>query len=419
MTKKKIKVLTISDIPLGTSGVGLQTRNFISSLLETGEFQVVSLGGSIKHESYQPIRTKEYGDDFIVYPVNGFGDEGTIRSILRNERPDIMWIMTDPRFFEWLWSMEDEIRSLVPLVYYHVWDNFPNPDFNKPWYDSNDKIVAISKVTRDAVNAVSPDVDCEYLPHSVDAEVFKPLEPDIIAKMRSDNFGESKGKFVFFWNNRNAKRKLAATLIYWFSKFLEKVGKDKAVLLMHTAPNDPNGPNLEASLVKFGLDNGEVLFSTGRLPDPDMAAMYNMADCTINISDAEGFGLATLESLACGTPIIVNMTGGLQEQVTDGKKWFGIGLEPVSKAIVGSQNVPYIFEDRVSEEQVVTALEEMYNCSKGKIKKMGNAGRRHFLKNYSWEKFQKRWPKIMKEVHEKCGSWETRKNHERWSLKEV
>ena len=119
MTKKKIKVLTISDMPLGTSGVGLQTRNFIQSLLETGEFQVVSLGGSIKHEKYDPIKTKEYGDDFIVYPVNGFGDEGTIRSILRNERPDILWIMTDPRFFEWLWSMEDEIRSLVPLVYYH------------------------------------------------------------------------------------------------------------------------------------------------------------------------------------------------------------------------------------------------------------------------------------------------------------
>ena len=46
-----------------------------------------------------------------------------------------------------------------------------------------------------------------------------------------------------------------------------------------------------------------------------MGAFYNIADVTINISDAEGFGLATLESLSCGTPIIANMTGGLQEQV--------------------------------------------------------------------------------------------------------
>ena len=38
--------------------------------------------------------------------------------------------------------------------------------------------------------------------------------------------------------------------------------------------------------------------------------------CTVGISDAEGFGLSTFESLACETPIVVTMTGGLQEQVT-------------------------------------------------------------------------------------------------------
>ena len=122
MSKKKIKILTVSDIPLGMSGVGIQTRNFIQSLLATGDFKIISLGGSIKHKNYQPIKTEEYGDDFVVFPVDGFGNEGILRSILRNEKPDIMWIMTDPRFFEWVWSMEDEIRSLVPLVYYHVWD---------------------------------------------------------------------------------------------------------------------------------------------------------------------------------------------------------------------------------------------------------------------------------------------------------
>tara|TARA_R100000008_G_scaffold1821_2_gene1463 strand:- start:11577 stop:12836 length:1260 start_codon:yes stop_codon:yes gene_type:complete len=419
MKKEKIKVLTISDIPLGTSGVGLQTKNFIQSLLNTGEFKVVSLGGSIKHQSYEPIRTKEFGDDFVVYPVDGFGNEGTIRSILRNEKPDIMWIMTDPRFFEWLWSMEDEIRSLVPLVYYHVWDNKPYPKFNKAWYDSNDKIVTISKLTDEVVRNVAPEVDCEYLPHSVHEEIFKPLDPDMIDKIREDNFAEAKDKFIFFWNNRNAKRKLSATVIYWFGKFLEKVGKDKAILLMHTAPNDPNGPNLEAVIAEFGLDNGEVLFSTNKVTESDLSAMYNMADCTINVSDAEGFGLATLESLSCGTPIIVNMTGGLQEQVTDGKDWFGVGLEPVSKIIVGSQNVPYIFEDRISEEQFVSALEKIFNSSEEELKNMATKGREHVVKNYSWKKFQDRWPEMMKEIHEKYGSWETRKNYTRWSFKEI
>ena len=417
MSKQKIKIMTISDIPLGTSGVGIQTRNFIQSLLATGEFQVVSLGGSIKHKNYQPIKTEEYGDDFVIYPVDGFGNEGLVRSILRNEKPDIMWIMTDPRFFEWLWTMEDEIRALVPLVYYHVWDNFPRPKFNKPWYLSNDKIVTISKVTQDIVENVAPEVENEYLPHAVNSDIFKNLDDEEISKLKKDNFGHDK--FIFFWNNRNAKRKLSATVVYWFGKFLEKVGEDKAILLMHTAPRDPNGPNLEAVISDFGLDEGQVLFSTEKVNDDSLAAMYNMADCTINISDAEGFGLATLESLSCGTPIIVNKTGGLQEQVTNGKESFGIGLEPVSRAIIGSQNVPYIFEDRVSEEQVVSAMEEMYNKSKEELKKLGSLGRQHVLENYSWKKFNERWPALMKEVHERNGSWDTRKNYSRWENKEV
>ena len=111
-----------------------------------------------------------------------------------------------------------------------------------------------------------------------------------------------------------------------------------------------------------------------------LGALYNIADCTINVSDAEGFGLATLESLSCGTPIIVNMTGGLQEQVTNGEDWFGIGIEPVSKALIGSQQVPYIYEDRIGEEDFINALTKMYEMSKEDRDKLGMAGRDHVIK---------------------------------------
>ena len=419
MSEEKIKVLTISDMPLGTSGVGLQTRGFIEALLSTGRFKVISLGGAIKHKSYKPIKTEEFGDDFVVHPVNGFGDEGTIRSILRNEKPDIVWIMTDPRFFEWLWAMENEIRSLAPLVYYHVWDNYPYPNYNKPWYDSNDKIVCISKLTADVVKNVSPTVDSEYLPHAVNNEVFKPFESEMTEKLKEENFKDGKDKFVFFWNNRNAKRKLAASIIYWFKEFLDRVGEDKAILLMHTNPKDQHGPDLEAVAANLDLDRGQVLFSTTKLPEHELAAMYNIVDCTINVSDAEGFGLGTLESLSCGTPIIVNMTGGLQEQVTDGKEFFGIPIHPASKAIIGSQNVPYIFEDRVDKKQFIDALEKMYKMSKEERKEMGLKGRRHVLSNYSYEKYQSRWVEIIDEVHQKWGSWDNKKQNKLWTMEVV
>ena len=53
--------------------------------------------------------------------------------------------------------MENEIRANIPMIYYHVWDNYPYPKFNKPYYDSNDAVIAISKVTHDIVKTVSPE----------------------------------------------------------------------------------------------------------------------------------------------------------------------------------------------------------------------------------------------------------------------
>ena len=155
------------------------------------------------------------------------------------------------------------------------------------------------------------------------------------------------------------------------------------------------------------------------MPAEALCMMYNMSDCTINVSDAEGFGLATLESLSCGTPIIVNMTGGLQEQVTDGDNWFGIGIEPTSKALIGSQTVPYIYEDRISEEDFLNALRKMYNMSKEDRENLGNLGIQHVRKNYSYDKFKNKWLELIEDIMERMGSWETRKNYKSWELKEV
>ena len=226
-----------------------------------------------------------------------------------------------------------------------------------------------------------------------------------------------KDRVMFFWNNRNARRKQSGSLLYWFAEFAEKVGKENVGLLMHTNPKDSFGQDLHAIIAELGLNDGTVLFSSTAVPQNVLAGIYNIADCTINISDAEGFGLATLESLACGTPIIVNMTGGLQEQVTDGENWFGIGIEPSSKAVIGSQEVPYIFEDRLNSKDVVDALLKIYNMSKEERKELGLKGLEHVNKNYSFDKLEKNWVEFLDEIHEESGSWETRKNYKSWELR--
>lgn len=411
----KIKVLTISDHPLSPSGVGTQTRYVIEALLKTGNFQFNSLAGAMHHDNYTPVKTEEWKDDWVIYPIDGYGDPDTIRSLLRTYKPDIVWFMTDPRFYIWLWEMEDEVRSMVPLVYYHVWDNYPYPTFNQHYYDSCDVIATISKVTDDIVKTVSPDTESVYIPHAVDSEIFKPLEKDVIQKARLDA-GIKPEQTLFFWNNRNARRKQSGSLIFWFKDFLEKVGDTSAMLIMHTSPKDEAGQDLEAIVHQTGLVNGQIKFSTVKIPPHQLAMMYNMADCTVNIADAEGFGLSSLESLSCGTPVINTMTGGLQEQVTDGENWFGIGIEPASRAIIGSQQIPWIYEDRLSGDDVVAAFIKMHEMSDEERTTLGAAGREHTLKNYNFETFNKQWISLMTDTYEKRGSWENRKMYNRWEL---
>lgn len=415
--EKKIKILTISDHPLSPSGVGTQTKYILEHLLDTGRYSVVSFGGAVRHENYNPVKTEKYQDDWLIYPVDGYGDQNKIRSMILSFKPDMLWFMTDPRFYGFLWDIEDEVRSKIPMIYYHVWDNFPDPTFNKLSYESTDVICTISKVTDQIVKNVSPSVERHYIPHITDPNVFKKLPEESVAAFKNNT--PFKDKFMVFWNSRNARRKMSGSLIFWFKEFLDEVGHDKACLLMHTDPKDGHGQDLEAIISELGLTNGEVMFSTKQTSPQELNMFYNAADVTCGISDAEGFGLSTFESLAAGTPIVVNMTGGLQEQVTDGERWFGEGIEPSSKAIIGSQQVPFIYEDRISKESFISALTRMYQATPKEREAMGKAGQEHIDKNYNFKKTLERWDELLTDIHERYGSWDNRKLYKKWELKEL
>ena len=419
----------IGDHPLSPSGVGTQTKYMIEALLKTGRYQFICLGGAVKHENYQPQQVDPWMDDWRIFPVDGYGNHEIIRSVMQKEKPDVLWFMTDPRFYGWLWEIENEIRVNMPMVYYHVWDNSPFPVFNGRFYRSTDEVVCISKVTREILSNVSPEVSSCYLPHAVNSNVFYKYKTDeekakieILRNritVESSNNHKNPNKKVFFWNNRNARRKQSGTLVWWFKEFLDEVGHDKACLLMHTDARDPHGQDLPHIIEHLGVNDGQVLISTSKVAPNELADMYNSADFTVNISDAEGFGLATLESLSCGTPIIVNMTGGLQEQVTDGENWFGYGIDPASKAVIGSLDVPYIYEDRISQKDFNKALKGALKLRQKTYKKMSIQGREHVKNNYNFEQYEKGWVKIMDEIVEKHGSWETRRGYDRWHLLEV
>ena len=108
-----------------------------------------------------------------------------------------------------------------------------------------------------------------------------------------------------------------------------------------------------------------------------------------------------------------------QEQVTDGENWFGWGIKPVSKAVIGSLQVPYIYEDRISKEDFTNVLKKALKSSKKAYTKMSTGGMKHVADNYSFEQYEQGWIKIIDNIIEKYGSWESREGFKRWHLLEV
>ena len=135
MKNEKYKILLLSDHALSTSGVGCQSRFLVEGLLKKGCWTVRQFGAAIKHSDYNTVKVN---DDFIIKPIDGFGSRELILHTLITEKPDVILLFTDPRFFVWLWEMEDEIHDVCPIAYWHVWDNRPTPQFNNAFYEATD-----------------------------------------------------------------------------------------------------------------------------------------------------------------------------------------------------------------------------------------------------------------------------------------
>jgi len=409
---KKHKVLVLSDHALSTSGVGTQTRHLINGLLEKGTWSFRQFGAAMKHSSYETIMVNP---DFIIKPIDGFGDRNLLRMTLATEKPDLILIFTDPRFFIWLFEMEDEIHQVCPIVWWHVWDNHPAPEFNRAMYDATDLINCHSFMTYEMVKGMFPE-KTNFIPHTLPPQVFYPLSEQQASMHKRQLLGPARADhFVGFWVNRNARRKRPSDVIWSWKIFLDKLqekhGHKKATLLMHTDPLDQEGPNLVEVVKMLGVDEN-VIFSNDRIDFEKMNILHNISDFCINISHAEGFGLSTLEAMQCAKPIVAVKTGGLTRQVVDHRNGNenGVALPVELKTMVGSQMVPYIFEDYVSAETAGNGIFKLYEMGPEERKKVGLRARNYVMSEFNHQKMIDDWDRTLNET---IKNWR-KKN--RWSV---
>ena len=417
--EKRKKVILIGDDTRFFSGVATVTREFVIGTAH--QINWVNIGGAVNHPekgkrldlSEDTNRAAGITDSSVtLYPVDGYGSIEIIRQIIDIEKPDAMMLFTDPRYFTHIFAAEKEIRSKIPILYLNIWDCLPAPLYNKPYYESCDGLLAISKQTaninRMVLGEEAKNKVIKYVPHGINDQVFHPITEYMgqkytrMQELRKGIFGKDNPEFVCFYNARNIRRKSTSDLIAAWSAFTDSIGKERAskcALLLHTNAIDENGTDLPA-VIELLCDPSyqKVYINEDRLTPEDMNCLYNIGDVTALISSNEGWGLSLTESMMAGKMIIGNVTGGMQDQMRftdeDGK-WidfnenfcsnhFGTHKDcgewarpvfPSNSSIVGSIPTPYIFDDRCDIRDVAKAIEDVYNLSPEERSRKGMAGR--------------------------------------------
>jgi glycosyltransferase involved in cell wall biosynthesis len=424
MAKKKI--LLLSDDLRMASGIANVSKQLVLGTVD--KYDWVQLGAAIKHPEAGKVfdlnedvraRTGVADANVKIYPFDGYGNADVIRQLLMIERPDAILHFTDPRYWIWLYDMEHEIRQTTPLFFYHIWDDLPDPKYNRDYYESCDWIGCISKQTYGITKRVygwnkekhwtkPADWQVSYVPHGINSELYKPI--DVPEDFKKSILGDKEYEFILYWNNRNIRRKQPVDVILAFNKFVEALPEEKrdsVCLLMHTEPVQEHGTDLPTTIEHCCLPETNVIFANNRYSEEQLNWLYNMADVTINIASNEGFGLATAESVMAGTPIIVTVTGGLQDQcgfrdIASGKLLtaedyveigslhdkhkkagvvWGDWVKPIwpVRSTTGSVPTPYIFDDRVDFEDVAPLIMDWYKMGKEERTKAALQGRKHFM----------------------------------------
>lgn len=419
--REKPLILLLSDDLRLHSGIATMSKELV--LHTAHKFDWIQVGAAVKHPDegkffdVSDSVNEEAGIDNAsvrIIPSSGYGNQQMLRQLITTENPDAILHFTDPRFWGWLYAMEDEVRRHIPIFYYNIWDDLPDPMWNAPFYGSCDLLMGISKQTyginrrvMDKFGMAMEDWQIKYVPHGV-SEKFKPIPNDSddyqkVIDMKS-KLGIGDKTFVVLYNNRNIRRKNPGDVVLAYKEFCDTLTPEEAkdvVLLFHTEKVDPNGTDLP-EVVKNVCPDYDVVFTNNKYSTEELNMLYNLSDVTINMASNEGFGLATCESVNAGTPIIVNVTGGMQDQCNftiDGKyimpeQYVELGslhnrkklpenlswgswvnpIWPTNRSLQGSPATPYIFDDRCSYEDAGKALRQWYDTPQERRTECGLEG---------------------------------------------
>ena len=448
---KRKKILLVTDDIRVHSGVATVAREIVIKTCH--HYNWVQIAGALKHPDERKkldisADCNKYAgiDDasVMLYGVNGYGNPEILRGVIGAEKPDAIFLVTDPRYFRFIFNMEHEIRKNIPIAYLNIWDDYPAPMYNQAFYESCDLLMGISKQTVNINRLVLDDRIgnriLKYVPHGLDHNIYKPIPDDDeeLIKFRKTILGNNHKDidFIGYFNSRNIRRKQIPDTMMAFRHFLDQLPEEKAHkcrLILHTELSSDHGTDLvRVNEYLFGEKYpNAVIFSTHKLTQPQLNMLYNIADVQMLLTSNEGWGLTITEAILAGTPIIANTTGGMQDQMrftANEGNWFtptpeipsnhictfkehgewAFPVYPACRSIQGSPPTPYIFDDRCRWEDATERLLEVYDLGRDERKKRGLKGREWAISDEAGFTSERQGLRVLDALDELFKTWEPR-----------
>jgi len=193
-------------------------------------------------------------------------------------------------------------RSYLPITQFSI--------------EQSDAVTAISEylrgVTLDEFHIEHP---VEVIPNFVNCDVFEPAD----GECRRDEFASSDEKVLVHLSNFRPVKRIP-DVVEIFERVRRRI---PAKLLM--IGDGPDRTVAEWMVREKGLTRDVVFFGKQN----QVQTLLNCADVLLLPSEIESFGLAALEAMACGVPIVASRVGGLPEVIDDGVEGYLVPLRDV------------------------------------------------------------------------------------------
>ncbi len=329
------KVLWIGDAVMDT-GFARVTHNVCDRLQRDHDWDVTVLGVNYKgdpdgRQYPYPIWPAFLGGD--VFGIGRFGD------VVKAAEPDVVVVNADP------WIAQQFVRvhtkalakalGVGPRLAAYMPVDAPNQG-SASALNGLDLAIWYTQFGQDAAAAGGYRGANAIIPHGIELDVYRPLDQRE-ARARLGLTGRlPDDAFIISAVNRNALRKRMYLVLLGFAAWLKSVGDVPAYLHLHCAPDDPTGWNLPQLIRHLGLEHRVIwtslqLMERGKgIAQRDMPIVYSAGDVGLSATMGEGWGLTTLEGMACGLAQIVPEYSALAEWARGGVTYLPVRQQMVT-----------------------------------------------------------------------------------------